>query len=78
MSEVLVLGDEALALGAVDAGLSIAYGYPGTPSTEIIEYLQKYSKESGSSLIARWCANEKHLTKELWESLMQGNELLLP
>lgn len=59
MSEVLVLGDEALALGAVDAGLSIAYGYPGTPSTEIIEYLQKYSKESGSSLIARWCANEK-------------------
>ncbi len=33
MSDVLVLGDEALALGAVDAGLSVAYGYPGTPST---------------------------------------------
>ncbi len=59
MSDVLVLGDEALALGAVDAGLSVAYGYPGTPSTEIIEYLQKYSKENDPGLIARWCSNEK-------------------
>ncbi|RKX88869.1 MAG: indolepyruvate ferredoxin oxidoreductase, partial [Spirochaetes bacterium] len=59
MSDVLVLGDEALALGAVDAGLSVAYGYPGTPSTEIIEYLQKYSSENDPDLIARWCSNEK-------------------
>lgn len=59
MSDVLVLGDEALALGAVDAGLSVAYGYPGTPSTEIIEYLQKYSRENDPDLIARWCSNEK-------------------
>lgn len=59
MLEVLVLGDEALALGAIDAGVSVAYGYPGTPSTEIIEYIQKYSKEHDPSLIARWCSNEK-------------------
>ncbi len=59
MSDVLVLGDEALSLGAVDAGLSVAYGYPGTPSTEIIEYLQKYAEEQDHELIARWCANEK-------------------
>lgn len=59
MSDVLVLGDEALALGAIDAGLSIAYGYPGTPSTEIIEYLQKYAKEEDNTIIARWCSNEK-------------------
>jgi indolepyruvate ferredoxin oxidoreductase alpha subunit len=40
MSGVLaLLGDEAAALGAVHAGLSAAYGYPGTPSTEILEYL---------------------------------------
>ena len=59
MQEVLVLGDEALALGAVDAGLSVAYGYPGTPSTEIMEYLIGYSEKKDKGLIARWCTNEK-------------------
>jgi indolepyruvate ferredoxin oxidoreductase alpha subunit len=34
-----LLGDEAAALGALHAGISAAYGYPGTPSTEILEYL---------------------------------------
>ncbi len=37
----LLLGDEALALGAIDAGLSGAYAYPGTPSTEILEFVQQ-------------------------------------
>ena len=36
----LLLGDEAIALGAIDAGLSGVYAYPGTPSTEITEYIQ--------------------------------------
>jgi TPP-dependent indolepyruvate ferredoxin oxidoreductase alpha subunit len=39
MEELVLLGDEAVALGALHAGLSAAYGYPGTPSTEIMEYL---------------------------------------
>ncbi|MCK7478782.1 MAG: hypothetical protein M0C28_16450 [Candidatus Moduliflexus flocculans] len=39
MSEMVLLGDEAVALAAVHAGLTAAYGYPGTPSTEILEYL---------------------------------------
>ncbi|MDR2182289.1 MAG: indolepyruvate ferredoxin oxidoreductase, partial [Treponema sp.] len=51
-----LLGDEAAALGALHAGLSAAYGYPGTPSTEIMEYLQS---AGAVSCIARWCANEK-------------------
>ena len=59
MSEMLVLGDEALALGAIDAGLAVAYGYPGTPSTEILEYIQRYTKKNDSKIIARWCSNEK-------------------
>jgi len=54
---IALLGDEAVALGAIHAGLSAAYGYPGTPSTEILEYLIEKSKESG--LIAKWCSNEK-------------------
>ena len=48
----LVLGNEALAQGAIDAGLSGVYAYPGTPSTEITEYIQrnKYAKEVKNSL----------------------------
>jgi indolepyruvate ferredoxin oxidoreductase alpha subunit len=54
---IALLGDEAAALGAVHAGLSAAYGYPGTPSTEILEYLIEAS--AGGGFIARWCVNEK-------------------
>ena len=36
----LMLGDEAIAQGAIDAGISGMYAYPGTPSTEIMEYVQ--------------------------------------
>jgi len=59
MPDVPVLGDEAVALGAIDAGMSVAYGYPGTPSTEILEYLEQYRDAHDHDLIARWCANEK-------------------
>ena len=60
MNEMVLLGDEALAMGAIDAGISAAYGYPGTPSTEIIEFLEKYVKQEGAPDIkVSWCANEK-------------------
>ena len=51
----LLLGDEAIALGAVHAGISGVYAYPGTPSTEITEYIQGHAPEVRS----RWCTNEK-------------------
>ena len=51
----LLLGDEAVALGAVHAGISGVYAYPGTPSTEITEYIQAHAPEVRS----RWCTNEK-------------------
>ncbi|MFP4363136.1 MAG: indolepyruvate ferredoxin oxidoreductase [Spirochaetia bacterium] len=57
MADIVVLGDEAVALGAMDAGISAAYGYPGTPSTEIMEYLIEHSSET--KITAQWCANEK-------------------
>ncbi len=63
MRELVLLGDEAVAVGALHAGLSAAYGYPGTPSTEILEYLiaerERRQKTGGGSLTAAWCANEK-------------------
>ena len=52
----LLLGDEAIAQGAIDAGLSGVYAYPGTPSTEITEYIQGFESrksrvESGESRV---------------------------
>ena len=40
MEKHLFLGDEAIAQAAIDAGISGVYAYPGTPSTEITEYIQ--------------------------------------
>ena len=54
----VLLGDEAVALGSVHAGLTAAYAYPGTPSTEIVEYLIRYKNKHGGP-IAAWSANEK-------------------
>jgi len=56
---LFLLGDEALAQGAIDAGLSGAYAYPGTPSTEITEYLAKSPEGRSGEITARWTANEK-------------------
>ena len=59
MEKVLLLGDEAIAQGFIDAGGSAINSYPGTPSTQITEYVinSKQAKEQG--VIANWCANEK-------------------
>jgi indolepyruvate ferredoxin oxidoreductase alpha subunit len=58
MPEKVLLGDEALAMGAIDAGISAAYAYPGTPSSEIMEYLQGVASQYGD-FVAEWCTNEK-------------------
>ncbi|MDR0475909.1 MAG: indolepyruvate ferredoxin oxidoreductase [Treponema sp.] len=55
-STLALLGDEAAALGAIHSGISAAYGYPGTPSTEILQYI---IERSGDGLTAKWCSNEK-------------------
>lgn len=59
MEKHLFLGDEAVAQAAIDAGISGVYAYPGTPSTEITEYIQgsAVAKERGTH--CRWSANEK-------------------
>ncbi|THB64220.1 MAG: indolepyruvate ferredoxin oxidoreductase [Spirochaetaceae bacterium] len=57
MKELALLGDEAVAIGALHAGVTAAYGYPGTPSTEILEWLIANYETGGPR--AEWCANEK-------------------
>jgi indolepyruvate ferredoxin oxidoreductase alpha subunit len=58
MAHRVLLGDEAVAQGAIDAGVSSAYGYPGTPATEILEYLIENERRHRRPHAA-WCANEK-------------------
>ncbi|MBP5485029.1 MAG: indolepyruvate ferredoxin oxidoreductase [Bacteroidaceae bacterium] len=55
----LLLGDEAIALGAINAGLSGVYAYPGTPSTEITEFIQNNPLARERGVHSRWCTNEK-------------------
>ena len=57
--KLALLGDEAVALGAIHAGISAAYGYPGTPSTEILQYLIDEYEKNPAGPKAAWCANEK-------------------
>ena len=57
--KLLLLGDEAVALAAINSGIAGVYAYPGTPSTEITEFIQgnKVAKENG--IHSKWCTNEK-------------------
>ncbi|MEI6766100.1 MAG: thiamine pyrophosphate-dependent enzyme [Bacteroidota bacterium] len=59
MQTVLLLGDEAIAQGALDAGISGCYAYPGTPSTEITEYIDHSKTARANGVKACWGANEK-------------------
>ena len=58
MKKVL-LGDEAIAQAAIDAGLSGVYAYPGTPSTEVTEYIQLAESRAPKGIFCKWATNEK-------------------
>ena len=53
-NKVIMLGNEAIARGAFEAGVKLSSAYPGTPSTEISEYLSKYDE-----VYTEWAPNEK-------------------
>lgn len=54
MEKSLMLGTSAIALGAIEAGISYATSYPGTPATQILEYIV-----TNSNIKAEWSVNEK-------------------
>lgn len=59
MKKVIMLGNEAIARGAYEAGVKVSAAYPGTPSTEISEYLVQYKDD----LYCEWSPNEKVATE---------------
>ena len=70
---ILMSGNEAIARGAVEAGITFASGYPGTPSTEIMESFAKYE-----GVYAEWAPNEKvGLEVAIGASLTNTNALAI-
>lgn len=59
MDRYFLLGDEAIAIASLDAGISGMYAYPGTPSTEIMEYIQGSAEAASRNVVREWSANEK-------------------
>ena len=57
MAKQMIMGNQAIALGALKAGVNLVAGYPGTPSSEIIEFISKYKNKTGTYV--EWSVNEK-------------------
>ena len=69
----LMTGNEAIALGAIEAGIVYAGAYPGTPSTEILEILGAHPR---SEIIAEWAPNEKVAMESAIGASMAGGRSL--
>lgn len=57
MPKQMIMGNQAIALGALKAGVKLVAGYPGTPSSEIIEFISKYKDKTKTYV--EWSVNEK-------------------
>ncbi|MBQ8536154.1 MAG: indolepyruvate ferredoxin oxidoreductase subunit alpha, partial [Clostridia bacterium] len=63
----LMLGNEAVARGAYEAGVHVVASYPGTPSTEITEFCAKYPEMN-----CEWAPNEKVASEVAFGAAMGG------
>ena len=70
--KAVLTGNEAIARGAYEAGVRVATGYPGTPSTEILENISKYK-----SIYSQWSVNEKVAMEVASGAAMAGARALV-
>ena len=63
----LMLGNEAIARGLYEAGVTLVSSYPGTPSTEITEFAAKYDE-----IYCEWAPNEKVATEVAFGASLRG------
>ncbi len=73
-SRVLLLGNEAIARGALEAGIGFAAAYPGTPSTEIMETLADVARDVG--IHVEWSTNEKVAFESAYAAALSGVKAL--
>ena len=72
----LLLGDEAVGVAALDAGICGAFSYPGTPATEVFEAIQRRA-ELDPRVAARWSPNEKVAYEEALGMCFTGRRTLV-
>src|SRR5512139_2292317 len=53
------MGNEAMGRGIVEAGVTLAASYPGTPASEILAAVVAFARETGAEVYAEWSVNEK-------------------
>ena len=63
----LLMGNEAIAMGALRAGVGVVAGYPGTPSTEVLETV---AKRNPGHVKVQWSVNEKTRWRSAWARRM--------
>jgi indolepyruvate ferredoxin oxidoreductase alpha subunit len=71
----LLLGDDAVALAAIHSGISGAYSYPGTPATELFEFIEARAEKLG--IHAYWSANEKVAYEEALGTSFAGRRSIV-
>lgn len=76
MSVELLLGDEAVGMAALHAHIGGAFSYPGTPATEIFEFIAERARDGGR-VWARWSANEKVAYEEALGMSYAGKRALV-
>lgn len=75
MSKQMIMGNQAIALGALKAGVNLVTGYPGTPSSEIIEFISKYKDKTGTYV--EWSVNEKSAVEVAAGASYAGSRTLI-
>jgi len=73
--KVVLLGNEAIARGAIEAGVALATAYPGTPSTEIVEALAEVARDVG--IYVEWSVNEKVAFEIAYSAATAGTRSLV-
>jgi indolepyruvate ferredoxin oxidoreductase alpha subunit len=71
MAKKLMLGTSAIAVGVIEAGISYASSYPGTPATQILEHVAQYS-----DVKAEWSVNEKVAYEVAYGVSLTGRRVL--
>lgn len=77
MKKEFLMGNEAIGLGAVHAGADVVCGYPGTPSTEILEAVAKINAKLEHKLFVEWSVNEKAALEVAAGACMAGRRALV-
>jgi indolepyruvate ferredoxin oxidoreductase alpha subunit len=55
----MILGNQAVAYGALAAGVDVVTGYPGTPSSEVVPEILRYADDNATAPYVEWSTNEK-------------------